>query len=228
MKKKIFIISIIIILCIAIVFIGFYINKNNIPNRQINEDSSLESENDLLSMKVSNDIENIEDSSNNIVEDEPNIVESNQEETNSLENETNIEQKFTQVKSSTTITNKAEKNNTENKSETTTQVTTVNKETTKENIPSTVSEQKEETKVVETPAKCTNNNNHSMDVGNSGQWFSNKNDAIAYYNSQVSYWGNLWETEQIDDVTYYKKCPSGYEVWSCMYCSKWTINFYYR
>lgn len=196
MKKKIFIISIIIILCIAIVLIGYYINKNNISNRQISEDSSLESENDLLSMEVSNDIENIEDPSNNIAEDEQNIVvESNQEET---------------------------------KSETTTQVTTANKETTKENIPSTVSEQKEETKVVETPAKCTNNNNHSMDVGNSGQWFSNKNDAIAYYNSQVSYWGNLWETEQIDDATYYKKCPSGYEVWSCMYCSKWTINFYYR
>ena len=43
-----------------------------------------------------------------------------------------------------------------------------------------------------------------MGVGNSGQWFSNKNDAIAYYNSKISYWGNLWETEQIDDSTYYK------------------------
>ena len=67
-----------------------------------------------------------------------------------------------------------------------------------------------------------------MDGGNSEKWFSSKNDAIAYYNSQVSYWGNLWETEKIDDATYYSKCASGYEVWSCMYCSKWTINFYYR
>lgn len=78
------------------------------------------------------------------------------------------------------------------------------------------------------PERCTTNNNHSMGVGNSGKWFSNKNEAITYYDNLISYWGNLWESNKIDDATYDKNCPVGYEVWSCMYCSKWTINFYYR
>lgn len=100
---------------------------------------------------------------------------------------------------------------------TTSQTETKKDETSKEDKPKN-----------ETPVRCTNNHNHGMDVGNSGQWFSSKNDAIAYYNNQIAHWGNLWETDQIDDATYYKNCPKGYEIWSCMYCSKWTINFYYR
>ena len=32
----------------------------------------------------------------------------------------------------------------------------------------------------------------------------------------------------LEDDEYYKNCPTGYEIWSCMYCSKWTINLYYR
>ena len=76
--------------------------------------------------------------------------------------------------------------------------------------------------------RCTNNNNHGIDVGNSGRWYDSKSEAIAYYDSQTKYWGNKWENFEIDDDTYYKNCPSGYEVWTCMYCGKWTINFYYR
>lgn len=76
--------------------------------------------------------------------------------------------------------------------------------------------------------RCTNNNNHSMSVGNSNKWFNSKEDAILYYETLISYWGKLWENSEIDNDTYNKNCPSGYEVWSCMYCNKWTINFYYR
>jgi len=91
---------------------------------------------------------------------------------------------------------------------------------------------KEDVKKEEPVVRCTNNNNHGMSVGNTGKWFSSKDEAVAYYKSQVKYWGDWWEGTSVDDTeadaTYKKNCPSGYEVWSCMYCSKWTINFYYR
>ena len=86
----------------------------------------------------------------------------------------------------------------------------------------------EETKTEQKVERCTNNKNHGMNIGNSGKWFNSKNYAIAYYNQQIKYWGDQWENNKIDNDTYYKNCPSGYEVWDCMYCGKWTINFYYR
>lgn len=76
--------------------------------------------------------------------------------------------------------------------------------------------------------RCTTNNNHAISVGNSSKWFGSRNEAIAYYNEKVKYWANKWENSEIDNDTYYKNCPSGYEIYSCMYCNKWTINFYYR
>ena len=86
----------------------------------------------------------------------------------------------------------------------------------------------EEKKTEPVIERCTKNSNHGMGVGNSGKWFNSKSEAIAYYDSQTKLWSNKWENFEIDDNTYYKNCPSGYEVWDCMYCGKWTINFYYR
>lgn len=225
MKKKIIIISIISVLLVIIGAISYCVIKNKIPNIQVSEDSILE--NDLSSIEIDNYEENTE---NLIIEEEQNLDESNIE-VEEQQTETSIQQQTTQqVKSSSKTTNKVEIKKAETKSEVVKETSTTKDETlTKVDIPSTIAvEPKQETKVVKAPTRCTNNNNHGMDVGNSEKWFSSKNDAIAYYNSQVSYWGNLWETEKIDDATYYSKCPSGYEVWSCMYCSKWTINFYYR
>lgn len=89
--------------------------------------------------------------------------------------------------------------------------------------------EKEETSQIE---RCTTADNHGMGVGNSGKWFTTKDEAIAYYKSQIEYWGEWWQNADPDDAeadaTYYKNCPSGYQVWSCMYCSKWTLDFYYR
>ena len=55
--------------------------------------------------------------------------------------------------------------------------------------------------------KCTNNNNHGIEVGNSGMWFNTKEEAVAYYDEKIAYWGNLWENFEIDDETYRKNCP---------------------
>ena len=225
MKKKIIIISILSILLVIIGVTSYCVSRNKISNIKVSEDSILA--NDLASVEVDKDEENTE---NLIVEEEQNLDESNtKSEEQIVETETSIQPQTTQVNSSSKATSKVEKQKTETKSEVVKEKVATKEETpTKVDIPSTVSEPKQETKVVEPPTRCTNNNNHSMDVGNSGKWFSSKSEAIAYYNSQVSYYSNLWETEQIDDATYYSKCPSGYEVWDCIYCSKWTINFYYR
>lgn len=35
----------------------------------------------------------------------------------------------------------------------------------------------------------------------------NKEEAIAYYDERIAYWGKLWENFEIDDDTYRKNCP---------------------
>ena len=110
----------------------------------------------------------------------------------------------------------------------------VQKEETKvENI-----QPKEEPKVVETKPesikepepvipKCSESN-HYIGVGNSNKWFNSKQEAINHYQSIIKTWGDKWEKFEIDDETYQKNCPYGYETWSCPLCEKWTINFYYN
>ena len=101
-----------------------------------------------------------------------------------------------------------------------------------------VSQPKEEPKVVETKPepikepepvapKC-DGSNHGVGVGNSNKWFNSKQEAINYYDGIQKTWGDKWENFEIDSATYDKNCPYGYEVWTCPFCGKWTINFYYR
>ena len=71
---------------------------------------------------------------------------------------------------------------------------------------------------------CTNNSNHSIKCGNIGRWFNSRSELVAYYNSEVSKWNKKIDNEEITYDEYYKNVPSGYECWSCSYCSKWTGN----
>ena len=73
--------------------------------------------------------------------------------------------------------------------------------------------------------KCVND--HYMEVGNAGEWFNTKDEAIAIYNNEISYWADKWNSNEITAEEYYSNCPYGYEVWRCL-CGKWTINYYYR
>ena len=93
-------------------------------------------------------------------------------------------------------------------------------------IPKIVEPKQEENKKIET-YKCSGSN-HGVGVGNSQKWFNSESEAISYYKSIIKNWGDKWENFEIDDETYNKNCPYGYEDWSCPYCSKWTINFYYN
>ena len=226
MKKKIIIISILIVLLVIIGVTSYCVSKNKISNTQVSEDSILV--NDLSSVETGNDEENTE---NLIVEEEQNLDESNIE-IEEQETEASIQTQTIQpIKSSSKATSKVETQKAETKSEVVKETSTTKEETpTKVDIPSTTTavEPKQETKVEEKPTRCTNNSNHSMEVGNSGKWFNSKQEAVNYYDSLIKTWGDKWENFEIDSETYDKNCPYGYEVWTCPFCGKWTINFYYR
>ncbi len=130
------------------------------------------------------------------------------------------------VRSTTTTV----KETTTHKATTTTEKSTTAKKetTTKKNTttkkPETTTKKKETTTKAKT---CTGNGNHSVSCGNMGRWFSSRSDVKAYVDKEMKYWADLEERGEITREEYYKKCPSGYECWSCSYCGKWTGNFTY-
>lgn len=241
MKKRILIIITILMLVVLGIIgsIYFLLYKND-------SQTKIESSNEINTLPE-NTTNSIADDTNTVVNEMENkTVEENTEtiiteisnetiETVETKQETQTTTKNTQ---SSTQTKSSSSNNLstpkkENVTQSTSQTTTHTSTTTPVTNPTSQSSssqnnKQEETKTEPKVERCTNNNNHGMDIGNSGKWFNSKNDAIVYYNQQIKYWGEQWENNKIDNDTYYKNCPSGYEVWDCMYCGKWTINFYYR
>lgn len=135
---------------------------------------------------------------------------------NTTETKTTTNNKSNSSKSNQNVTVTNTQTNKNNTSQST------NSSSNVQNTPST------EKTVEQTPVRCTNNNNHSLNVGNCGKWFSSKSDAIAYYTNQVNYWDDYWNKHPDESDKYYANCPYGHEEWSCMYCGKWTINLYHR
>lgn len=78
-----------------------------------------------------------------------------------------------------------------------------------------------------TQTHCTNNSNHSIKCGNIGMWFGSRREVDTYFSSVCNTWGTKYKNEEITWEEYTKKCPQGYECWSCSYCGKWTGNFVY-
>lgn len=224
-KKKIaLIISIVILLVIfAIITICLCFGKDNSSN-----------ETNANVIDNENATNQIEDITTNEVEND--LVENNAIEVQQQEDTTTNENSS---QTTTTTNNKNNSNSSGNKNQSSQKQDnvqeTIKEETTTQTNPTTpdisdsekpVEKPPEETKPAE--EKCTTNDNHGIGVGNSGKWFATKADAIKEYNSKTSYWGEKWENFEIDDNTYYANCPSGYEVYSCPYCGKWTINYDYR
>lgn len=93
---------------------------------------------------------------------------------------------------------------------------------------SNTTEKKEETNTNTNQNKNTNNTNNAQKCTHSNSnWYNSKAEAEAIYNAEIKKWGDKWTNYEIDNETYYKNCPSGYEVFSCPYCNKWTINLYH-
>lgn len=231
MKLKYIIISSGIFFTMILTGIGLnYLEKPNQEN-YVQEASN---ENIIFDGRTKN-VELVENSEivNDTIVDENNIL---QEQIDKNKEEIKIEpisesKKDEKVKSKQTI-KEAQDENPENllsEKEEPIITTTIPKDTQKQEIPVQKQEQtKVEIKVQESETPKCNGNNHGVGTGNSGKWFDNESEAVAYYNSIIKMWGDKWENFEIDDETYHKNCPYGYEDWSCPYCGKWTINFYYN
>lgn len=224
MKKFIFFLMIIfIIIALSLIIIINSVNGDNKSNLIIAEEQPMKIENDQFNVieepenKVIEDNIEVEEVQTNTetaeVIDQPQIQETHKEE-KVISSIPKVE-KTTQVVQTPTVEVQPQEVKQEVKEE-----------------PKVVEEPKqempkqEEPKKVETP-KCSGNS-HGVGTGNSGRWFNSETEAINYYKSIIKTWGDKWEKFEIDDETYNKNCPYGYDDWSCPYCGKWTINFYYN
>lgn len=241
MKKYLFIvIPIIILLIVLVVFIWVVSNKkvdDSLFSEEINQVP--ENNNDII-----NEIEDEYIASSENATDTVEIIEANPQKEETVEDDKPKQEIPPSPPKKSTSTKKSTSNEITKKVETKTEQKVdnkieVKKEETQQSSPkapdSTTqpsTESKKDEVKEETIVRCTTANNHGMSVGNTGKWFSTKAEAVAYYDSQIQYWDAYWQAADPDDeaadATYYKNCPTGYEVWTCMYCSKWTINFYYR
>lgn len=70
--------------------------------------------------------------------------------------------------------------------------------------------------------------NHSMPTGNCGKWFNSRSECQEYMSQTYEMWAKKLHNNEITREEYNKKCPDGYECWSCSNCGKWTLNFKYH
>lgn len=75
---------------------------------------------------------------------------------------------------------------------------------------------------------CSTNDNHQCVCGNVGRWFNSRKEVVDYVESEMDYWCDIEDQGLISWDEARKKCPCGYECWSCGFCGKWTGNMYYR
>ena len=222
------ILSILIILGIVVI-ISVYkgkgelsIAKNNeiILNENLKSTENL-AENDNVSQETEQEItreDNQEETTENT------FIENTQEKENvdnNVKQNTNVEKNDDSKE--TAITPKIEtKENTQK--QTSVEQATTNKDVkvVVENNPT----QTQPTPITSNDLTCSNGK-HYMEVGNVDKWFNTKEEAIAFYNNEINSWADKLSSNEISSEEYYQKCPSGYEVWSCL-CGKWTINYYYR
>lgn len=67
---------------------------------------------------------------------------------------------------------------------------------------------------------------HNVPKGNIGKWFKSRKALKKHVDKVMKYWADKEERGEISREEYYKKCPCGYEAWSCS-CGRWTGNFKY-
>ena len=68
---------------------------------------------------------------------------------------------------------------------------------------------------------------HYMLKGNMGKWFKSKKELRKYVGKVMQEYNRQYEDGEITWDKYVKRCPCGYEAWSCS-CGKWTGNFKYN
>lgn len=226
----------ILVLIIIALIVALFANMMIIKSKKLSL-SKIENEKEIVT-----EINNIDDEEKEDIE--VIVVENNTEE-QEIEEKTHLEADIVKV-NNTSIQEEPKKDpvvTQEKKVESskpveqprTTPVTTpkkiVEKETTTPVVETKIPETpKKETKVEikqpETP-KCSDSK-HGVGVGNSNKWFNSYNEAVSYYDNLILDYSNKIHNGQITFEEYNKQCPCGYEIWSCQYCGKWTLNYYKR
>lgn len=148
----------------------------------------------------------VEDIYSNKVEKEFKIIIKEKEKEEIVDNSNSKENKIN-TSAAKINTNKNTKDNT-NKSKSNSNITNntnTPKKTGENNNPKNTGETTQQPKA--TTTRCTNNNNHGMEVGNSNKWYATKDEAIADYKNKRAYWGELWESYKIEKDEYLKNCP---------------------
>lgn len=105
-------------------------------------------------------------------------------------------------------------------------LTTQKEITTKAKSKPTTTKKITTTKQEATEFKCTKSK-HISPVGNIDKWFDSKTDLKSYVDSTMRYWNEQESNGNITYEEYTKKCPYGYEAWTCAGCGMWTGNFKY-
>ena len=221
--------KLVIIIILLISNFSYYGVVNDEGEKVTNIQEIMQSENVIVEENAAIEVQEnvVEEKVEKKIEVQPTKVEEKQE--------TKVEEiKVTTAKKESTITEKKEPKNTsinteekieeeKNKQEEK-QIEKPKEETTQIEINKDIST-KEDKQTTVIP-KCTETN-HLMETGNTGKWFDTKQQAVAFYEKEIKEWEEKWLKDEIDDDTYYKNCPDGYEYWSCPLCQKWTLNLYY-
>ena len=219
-------IVIIILLISSFSYFGV-VNDSSITN-EVNVQTVTQEQENVQENVEQNNIESItlKNQENKDIETKNKAVENKKEEE---ETESKTDAKKNSVKSEET---KSENKAKTEKKETVTKTTTTEKSSNEVKEKQEKNKQEEnnytETKVELAPKKECVGNKHLIDSGNTGKWFNTKEEADSFYNSEIEKWGKQWENGEIETEEYLKNCPSGYEIWTCPQCQKWTLNFYYR
>ena len=223
MKNRIIIV--IIALIIVLVIITLNLKRTVIKISDIEDKSEIVNE-----INTTKEIQSTEE---NVIENTSAIQEENIEKTKekSIEKTMQIIEKENTKES---VKNTQEKviespkqEETKSTTQTSDEINTPKKENQKEEKKETpVQENQPENKIQEN-SKCTDSE-HEESVGNSDKWFNSYDEAIIYYNDLINRYSYQVHNGEITSEEYYKLCPYGYEIWSCPYCGKWTLNYYKR
>lgn len=221
MKNRKLIVSVVTIIIVIILIVGLVCYSWSKKQKGVAEQNVLKSngnEIEKLEENITATVENeIQQEENNEKQEDNKIQEDEEETVKSIE-----PKEVTQTKEKSNAENiEVQKTKTENENkpkETITQTTKVEKND-EQPIKQTEETRKDKEEIKDNTPKC-NHGNH--------KYYKTKAEAIATYDSELHKWSEKWTNYEIDDETYYKKCPQGYEIMSCPICEQWTINMYYN
>lgn len=214
--KKIFIMTLMFItsLC-ASHFIGKSEITNNTNEQVMNKTNEIiadvetkQPDNEVVTVKITENKENIKQEE--IKQEE---IKTNQVKQEKVTQPNSVKENI--VAKSSNKTQDVKKDNTQTTS------TKKNESTQEKNKQDKSIENKESNKETDTKTNNTMKCEHS-----NKNWYNTQEEAIAVYKNKLKYWEDQWANYEIDDETFYKNKPNGYEIWDCAICHKWTIKLY--